>query len=122
MNKDLPDKRYFKIGEVSKLACAAPHVIRYWESEFSQIAPRRAASRQRLYRREDVHLILRIKDLLHHQGFTIAGAKKIISDEEQGKQKQNCERAPSENAKRYLTLIKKELLDLSQQLERKNNC
>ncbi len=119
MSEDLPDKRYFKIGEVSKLANAAPHVIRYWESEFPQITPHRAASRQRLYRREDVHLILRIKDLLHFQGFTIAGAKKIISNEKQGVEKQSGEYMPSINTRNYLAQIKGELIKLSLQLEGK---
>ena len=75
----IPDKLYFKIGEVSKLANVAPHVLRYWESEFSDIRPKRATSKQRLYRREDVELILIIKNLLHVQGYTIAGARKLIS-------------------------------------------
>lgn len=79
---EIPDKRYFKIGEVSKLAAVAPHVLRYWEREFSDIKPMRAHSRQRLYRRTDVELILVIKDLLHHQGYTISGAKKLIATTE----------------------------------------
>ncbi|THB70554.1 MAG: MerR family transcriptional regulator [Desulfobulbaceae bacterium] len=79
---EIPDKLYFKIGEVSKLADVAPHVLRYWETEFSDIKPKRANSKQRLYRREDVELILVIKDLLHDQGYTISGAKKLIGDAE----------------------------------------
>ena len=80
MASQIPDKLYFKIGEVSKLADVAPHVLRYWESEFSTIKPKRAGSKQRLYRRKDVELILTIKNLLHRQGYTIAGAKKLISE------------------------------------------
>ena len=80
MASKIPDKLYFKIGEVSKLADVAPHVLRYWESEFSTIKPKRAGSKQRLYRRKDVELILTIKNLLHLQGYTIAGAKKLISE------------------------------------------
>lgn len=80
MTSQLPDKLYFKIGEVSKLADVAPHVLRYWESEFPSIKPKRAGSKQRLYRRKDVELILVIKNLLHQQGYTIAGAKKLISE------------------------------------------
>lgn len=79
MKVEIPDKLYFKIGEVAKFADVAPHVIRYWESEFDKIKPKRANSRQRLFRREDVDLILNIKDLLHHQGFTISGAKKFLA-------------------------------------------
>ncbi len=81
MRSEIPDKLYFKIGEVSKLADVAPHVIRYWESEFSAIKPKRANSNQRLYRRDDVELILTIKDLLHNKGYTIAGARKLVADD-----------------------------------------
>jgi DNA-binding transcriptional MerR regulator len=74
----IPDKLYFKIGEVGKLAEVPTHVLRYWETEFKDIKPKRASSKQRLYRREDVELILKIKTLLHEQGYTIAGARKFI--------------------------------------------
>jgi len=80
MTNKIPDKLHFKIGEVSKIADVAPHVLRYWESEFSDINPKRAGSRQRLYRRQDVELILVIKNLLHVQGYTISGARKLISE------------------------------------------
>jgi DNA-binding transcriptional MerR regulator len=80
MRAEIPDKLYFKIGEVSKLACVEPHVLRYWETEFSQIQPKRANSNQRLYRRVDVETILQIKSLLHEQEFTISGARKFIKD------------------------------------------
>ena len=78
MTVEIPDKLYFKIGEVGKLADVPTHVLRYWESEFSGIKPKRASSKQRLYRREDVELILQIKTLLHDHGYTIAGARKLI--------------------------------------------
>lgn len=77
MRPEIPDKLYFKIGEVSKLAGVATHVLRYWESEFPLICPKRANS-QRLYRRVDVETILTIKALLHEQGYTIAGARKFL--------------------------------------------
>ncbi len=78
MKNLIPDKLYFKIGEVAKMADVPTHVLRYWESEFPAIKPKRANSKQRLYRRQDVELVLKIKVLLHEQGFTIAGAKKRI--------------------------------------------
>jgi DNA-binding transcriptional MerR regulator len=78
MQSEIPEKLYFKIGEVSKLADVAPHVIRYWETEFDGIKPKRANSNQRLYRRDDVELILKIKELLHTRGYTIAGARKLL--------------------------------------------
>jgi DNA-binding transcriptional MerR regulator len=80
MSIEIPDKLYFKIGEVSKLACVAPHVLRYWESEFKEIQPKRANSNQRLFRREDVNIVLLIKSLLHEQGYTLIGAKKFLAD------------------------------------------
>jgi DNA-binding transcriptional MerR regulator len=70
-------KRYYRIGEVSKLVGVEPHVLRYWESEFRQIRTHRV-SRQRLYRKEDIDLIKYIKTLLYDKGFTIAGAKKLL--------------------------------------------
>ncbi len=76
---EIPDKLYFKIGEVCKIAELKTHVLRYWESEFPVIRPKRASSKQRLYRRVDVENILRIRDLLYQEGFTIAGAKKALA-------------------------------------------
>jgi DNA-binding transcriptional MerR regulator len=78
MKTEIPDKLYFKIGEVAKLADVPAHVLRYWESEFPGIRPKRANSKQRLYRRQDVEQILAIKILLHEQGYTIAGARKLM--------------------------------------------
>jgi DNA-binding transcriptional MerR regulator len=78
MKTEIPDKLYFKIGEVAKLAEVPSHVLRYWESEFPGIRPKRANSKQRLYRRQDVEQILAIKSLLHEQGYTIAGARKLM--------------------------------------------
>lgn len=78
MKTAIPDKLYFKIGEVAKIAEVPTHVLRYWESEFPGIRPKRANSRQRLYRRQDVELIVEIKSLLHERGYTIAGARKLL--------------------------------------------
>ncbi len=74
----LPDKQYFKIGEASELVGVDPHVLRYWESEFKIIKPLRAGSRQRLYRRHDLENLLRIRELLYDQGYTIAGARQAL--------------------------------------------
>ena|GEM_PF-221888 len=75
---NIPDKIYFRIGEVSQLVGVDTHVLRYWESEFSLIKPFRGPSKQRLYRRRDVKNLLRIKYLLHEEGYTISGARKYI--------------------------------------------
>lgn len=74
-----PAKKYYRIGEVSSLTGVEPHILRYWESEF-RIRPHRVAS-QRLYRDEDIALIRRIRDLLHEQGYTIAGARRFLARE-----------------------------------------
>jgi len=81
----IPDKLYFKIGEVSTIAEVATHVLRFWESQFPKIAPRRTASGQRLYTRKEVEQILAIKDLLYRRKFTIEGARqhlRIQADDE----------------------------------------
>ncbi len=75
---EIPDKVYFRIGEVSSLVGVDPHVLRFWESEFHIIRPTRARSNHRLYRRKDVENLLRIKRLLHDEGYTIAGARKAL--------------------------------------------
>lgn len=80
---DIPKKRYFRIGEVSKLVGVEPHVIRYWETEFDNLSPTRAGSKQRLYTREDVTLLLRIERLLHIEKYTIAGAKLKLVEQDQ---------------------------------------
>ncbi len=74
----IPDKFYFRVGEVSRIAGVQAHVLRFWESEFPQIRPKRTASGQRLYRRKDVETILDIKDLLYRQKFTIPGARQHL--------------------------------------------
>ena len=117
MPSQLPDKLYFKIGEVSKLAEVAPHVLRYWESEFSTIKPKRAGSKQRLYRRKDVELILTIKNLLHYQGYTIAGAKKLISEADD-LESIKIEEEKSKVHSNRLGAIKDELLEIRNILDR----
>lgn len=78
--EDIPDKVYFRIGEVSELVGVESHVLRYWEGEFA-LKPTRTPSGQRRYRREDVEFLLKVRRLLHEQGFTIAGARKALSGE-----------------------------------------
>lgn len=74
----LPERKYFKIGEVAELVGVEPHVLRYWETQFSQLRPHKARSGHRLYRRREVETLLVIKDLLHVQRFTIAGARQAL--------------------------------------------
>jgi DNA-binding transcriptional MerR regulator len=74
----IPDKLYFKIGEVSELLGLPTHVLRFWETEFKKIKPKRTSSGQRLYRQKDVAFIFKIKHLLYEKGFTISGARQQL--------------------------------------------
>lgn len=76
----IPDKLYFKIGEVAQIAKVEAYVLRYWESEFKEISPIKSKSKQRLYRRKDIETVLLIKQLLYAEKFTIEGAKKQIRE------------------------------------------
>ena len=75
----IPDKLYFKIGEASQISGLPSHVLRFWESEFKKIKPRRTASGQRSYTRKDIETILKIKHLLHDKKFTLEGARKYLN-------------------------------------------
>lgn len=79
---EFPDKLYFRIGEVAKIVGVKPYVLRYWETEFTVLKPGKTPSRHRLYRRRDVETLLEIKRLLYREGFTIAGAKKRLKENE----------------------------------------
>jgi DNA-binding transcriptional MerR regulator len=84
----IPNKLYFKIGEVSQITGMEPYVIRYWESEFKTIKPTRTQSNQRVYRRKDVENILEIKRLLYEEKLTIAGARRKLHDRKTDDKKQ----------------------------------
>ena len=77
----IPEKLFFKIGEVCELAGVQAHVLRYWETEFSMLAPQKNRAGQRVYRKRDVEIALRIKELLYEDQYTIAGAKKRLAIE-----------------------------------------
>jgi DNA-binding transcriptional MerR regulator len=80
MTVAIPEKQYFKIGEVSEILDVEPYVLRYWESEFKILKPTRTRARQRLYHKKDLELLLEIKHLLYDEKFTIAGAKKRLQE------------------------------------------
>ncbi len=84
----IPDKLYFRIGEVSKLCRLPSYVLRFWETEFPQLKPTKSSTGQRMYRRRDVENVLRIKTLLYDQGFTIAGARQQLRVEAKTPQSQ----------------------------------
>jgi len=104
----IPDKLYFKIGEVSKISGLPSHVLRFWESEFKRIKPRRTAAGQRSYTQKDVAMILEIKHLLHEQKFTIDGARKYLSSRTR----------PELNDRDFLEDLKKELTSIRDLLNR----
>jgi DNA-binding transcriptional MerR regulator len=130
----IPEKLFFRIGEVCDLIKVQPHVLRYWETEFPMLAPQKNRAGQRVYRRKDVEMVLRIRDLLYEEKFTIAGAKKKLADEMRGSPARAklgdvlaaqesesqpatpvqtpSESTPSPQARRVLRMIKSDLEDL----------
>ncbi len=95
----IPEKLFFKIGEVCELAGVQAHVLRYWESEFPMLAPQKNRAGQRVYRRRDVEMALRIKELLYEDQYTIAGAKKRLAHELRGgKIRSNNDGEPHEDS------------------------
>ena len=102
---ELPDKLYFRIGEVAKLVGVKPYVLRYWESEFSIVRPGKTRARHRLYRRKDVETLLEIRRLLYRERYTIEGAKRRLRGGEQ----------PPESRK--LDAVRAELEELYRMLE-----
>jgi len=117
------DKLYYKIGEVSDITGVKPYVLRYWESEFKFVNPAKTRSKQRLYKKDDVKLILEIKKLLYDEQFTISGAKKRLKELiEQQKSPQNLQLQQlnltfesnklSQEHSEFINSIKKELLEI----------
>jgi DNA-binding transcriptional MerR regulator len=107
--KEIPDKLYFKIGEVASITRVKPYILRYWESEFKIISPRKSQAKQRVYTRKDLELILDIKKLLYKDKFTLEGAKKQIKVIQAEKAKQLNFGFPDEKYLSALKNIKKEL-------------
>lgn len=119
--ESLPDKKYFRIGEVGTIVGVDTHVLRYWEKEFKIIKPFRGKSKQRLYRQQDVYNLLKIKQLLHHEGYTISGARKILKNKSaKGHFQQQCLTVSHVelDEKQKLGFIKKELSSILLQLNK----
>ncbi len=108
----IPEKLYYKIGEVSQITGVEPYILRYWESEFKIISPVRTNSKQRLYRKKDLELVLEVKKLLYKEKFTIAGAKKKLQEIKGLKEKQMKLDLPEKKYHEGLLRVKKELQDL----------
>jgi DNA-binding transcriptional MerR regulator len=106
----IPNKLFFKIGEVCEVAGVEAYVLRFWETEFPNLAPQKSKTGHRVYRREDVEMVLKIKSLLYDRGFTIAGARKQLS------RSQPIE-VPERD--RILAMVRDELREILTLLERK---
>ncbi|MFB3887226.1 MAG: MerR family transcriptional regulator [Thermodesulfobacteriota bacterium] len=115
------ERLYYRIGEVSRITGLKPHVLRYWESEFKVIRPYKGGSLQRLYRKKDLDLILKIKKLLYEEGFTIAGAKKKIRDLEKAANRQMklelIEKGSNGRDSQLLDALREELKGIRKMLE-----
>src|SRR6202022_2542738 len=94
LRPEIPDKLYFRIGEVSRLAGIKPYVLRLWETEFSSLGPKKSGKGHRLYRRKDVEMVLEIKRLLYEKRYTIEGAKKILDRRPRGEAARSAESKP----------------------------
>ena len=106
-NVTIPNKLYFKIGEVSEITGMEPYVIRYWESEFKSIKPSRTQSNQRVYRRKDVESILEIKRMLYEEKLTIAGARRKLQDKKvQDKKQLDLDFTVKKDHRDHLAIIK----------------
>ena len=117
MKVNIPDKLYFKIGEVSKITRVKPYVLRYWETEFKIINPQKSKSNQRVYRKRDVELILEIKRLLYDEKYTLNGAKGRIR--EWLKERNNLQldiKFPDQRYLKALKNIKEELCSIKKSL------
>jgi DNA-binding transcriptional MerR regulator len=114
----IPDKLYFRIGEVSRLTQTKAYVLRYWESEFPSLRPVKSRSGHRLYRRQDVETVLEIKRLLYDKGFTIEGARKQLADNSVGAEQQKPLFRTSLDSMQ-LKSIKRELESILTMLSRK---
>jgi DNA-binding transcriptional MerR regulator len=110
----IPDKLYFRIGEVATLCRLPAYVLRFWESEFPQLKPVKSSTGQRMYRKRDVESVLRIKQLLYEQGFTISGARQQLRAETKSDKGQTAIPFPAQSAPelQHIRQGLREILDL----------
>jgi DNA-binding transcriptional MerR regulator len=114
----IPDKLFFRIGEVSNLTRTKPYVLRYWESEFPMLKPSKSRTGHRLYRRQDVETVFEIKRLLYEKGFTIDGARKHLAGEMDGSD-ESATSVGSSSVGQHLRTVRRELLGILTILSRK---
>jgi len=110
-------KKYYSIGEAGKIAGLEPHVLRFWESEFTELAPVKNGAGRRVYRSEDIAVILKLKELLHEKKFTIEGAKKILRGEQNIFQQQTQFSFDDVECRRTLRDVRNELLEIIKLLD-----
>lgn len=114
-------KLYYRIGEVSDIVGVQPHVLRYWETEFRSIRPQKSSKGQRVYSRRDVEKLLRVKDLLKNQGFTIAGARKRLSEPAPEPATEPAEPdSGAKNMRRVLLGLRQDLMRMIEQISEPN--
>jgi DNA-binding transcriptional MerR regulator len=118
MDNRFPDKLFYRIGDVSEITGIKPHILRYWEAEFSVLHPRKNDAGQRVYERRDVELVIEIKKLLYEQRYTISGAKKFLARRiKQAPKKPAPANAPTDMSA-ALNMCRKELRNLLALLDR----
>jgi DNA-binding transcriptional MerR regulator len=99
---EIPDRLYFRIGDVAKICSVEPYVLRFWETQFPSLKPNKGGTGQRLYRRREVELALRIKQLVHNEGYTLAGARQALESAPRPKVKQGMLALTNEQAQQRL--------------------
>jgi DNA-binding transcriptional MerR regulator len=99
---EIPDKLYFRIGDVAKICAVEPYVLRFWETQFPALKPNKGGTGQRLYRRREVELALRIKQLVHSEGYTLAGARQALEGQPRPRVKQTALPLADEKAQQRL--------------------
>jgi DNA-binding transcriptional MerR regulator len=122
-NPEIPDRLYFRIGDVARICAVEPYVLRFWETQFPSLKPNKGGTGQRLYRRREVELALRIKQLVHQEGYTLAGARQALEAAPRPRVKQGVLPLTSEQAQQRLEAataaigrVRAELRELSRQL------
>jgi len=115
---EIPDKLYFRIGEVARLCEVPAYVLRFWESEFPQLKPNKGGTGQRLYRRRDVEMAMRVKSLLYDEGYTIPGARQVLKSEFKQKEPQLALIPGAATDARKLQALRRELQAIAALLAR----
>jgi DNA-binding transcriptional MerR regulator len=120
---EIPDRLYYRIGDVARLCGVETYVLRFWETQFPQLKPNKGGTGQRLYRRRELDIALRIKQLVHEEGYTIAGARQLLDNGSRNRTRQSALQLTSEKAssraestKAALLRIRTELRELANQL------